>query len=457
MSGRLIDSMGPIPHDRRPLSQWEQTPYTHQLPPVEAMVAGEPHGPRAAYDYPSQYRPSPPSHPHAPYEPLTAAASGYPQMELPSPPAQEHDPYHYDLYKGYPPPRQAGPVPVPVPVSPPDQLHQELPPIPSTYERYPPPNKDRPLVRSRLAQQSERNGHTYYSTAIAPREKKLSQSGDPQHLGSGSGSGSGNGSGTSISTTSRGHHHNRSGTMSPAPANPPRQQIAVPGRSAGIPNLLGPAKTQMISQMNFTLSMRQQPRAARACGSGERDRRNIDPPPIVQLHVSAPGMTDEEARLYLRYEGYVMNCWIYDESGVKDMSAMPSEYRYQRRLTGSLVATPFHGRDELGNEGCFFPFSDLSVRTLGRYRIKFNLIMLDAKRAGTSTHFPILAETFSGMFDVYTAKEFPGINESSRLVRCLREQGCIISIKKGNDKKKKSKAVGYAEEVEDEIEDDPYD
>ena len=33
----------------------------------------------------------------------------------------------------------------------------------------------------------------------------------------------------------------------------------------------------------YLLTMRQQPIAARACGFGERDRRVIDPPPIVQL------------------------------------------------------------------------------------------------------------------------------------------------------------------------------
>ena len=134
-----------------------------------------------------------------------------------------------------------------------------------------------------------------------------------------------------------------------------------------------------------------------------------------------------------------MNCWIYDETGTHDASHMPSEYRYQRRLTGSLVGTPFYGRDEHGRGGCFFPFSDLSVRTLGRYRLKFNLIMLNLPKPGQHKHFPILTEIFSNVFDVYTAKEFPGINESSKLVRTLREQGCIIAIKKGNDKKKKGR------------------
>ena len=225
-------------------------------------------------------------------------------------------------------------------------------------------------------------------------------------------------------------------------------------RASGIPNLVGDDKAQAVQSMKFRLAMRQQPKAARACGSGERDRRNIDPPPIVQLHIEAPGLAKHEIDRYLRYEGYVVNCGIYDETGAHDASHMPSEYRYQRRLTGSLVGTPFYGKDEGGQEGCFFPFSDLSVRTLGKYRLKFNLIMLDTTRPGQHIHFPILAEVFSDVFDVYTAKEFPGINESSKLVRRLREQGCIISIKKGNDKKKRIKDFEEPSDDEDNLNDD---
>lgn len=225
-------------------------------------------------------------------------------------------------------------------------------------------------------------------------------------------------------------------------------------RTSDIPNLLGEDKAPAVQNMKFHLVMRQQPKAARACGSGERDRRNIDPPPIVQLRIDAPGLARDEIDRYLRYEGYVVNCWIYDETGTYDASHMPSEYRYQRRLTGSLVGTPFYGRDENGQEGCFFPFSDLSVRTLGKYRLKFNLIMLDTTRPGQHRHFPILTEVFSDVFDVYTAKEFPGINESSRLVRTLREQGCIISIKKGNDKKRRPKDAEELSDDEDDVNDD---
>ncbi|KAF4503820.1 hypothetical protein G6O67_008869 [Ophiocordyceps sinensis] len=61
--------------------------------------------------------------------------------------------------------------------------------------------------------------------------------------------------------------------------------------------------------------LRQQPKAARACGFGDRDRRVIDPPPIVQLIVESSSMTEDEVHSYLRYESYVMNCAIWRRVG----------------------------------------------------------------------------------------------------------------------------------------------
>lgn len=208
---------------------------------------------------------------------------------------------------------------------------------------------------------------------------------------------------------------------------------------ANIPNLLAPGRGGALQYITFKLGMRQHPQAARACGFGDRDRRVIDPPPIVQLFIDSPSLTKDEARLYLRYESYVMNCSICDESGTRDASFMPEEYQHQRRLMGSLVGTPFVGKDDQGEEGCFFCFSDLSCRTPGAFRLKFTLIMIDPSRAGQIRHFPLLAELVSDVFHVYSAKEFPGMLPSSSLAKRLREQGCIISIKKGNDKGKNSR------------------
>ncbi|KAG8416710.1 hypothetical protein J3458_007274 [Metarhizium acridum] len=220
--------------------------------------------------------------------------------------------------------------------------------------------------------------------------------------------------------------------------------------SSNIPNLLSPDRVDVVNSIMFRLSMRQQPQAARACGFGDRDRRVIDPPPIVQLYVDGPSLSEDEAKSYLRYESYVMNCSICDESGTQDASFMPEEYQHQRRLMGSLVGTPFVGMDDHGEEGCFFCFSDLSCRTPGAFRLKFTLIMIDPARAGVIRHFPILTEIVSDIFHVYSAKEFPGMLPSSSLAKRLKEQGCMISIKKGNDRTKNARGQDGLSDDDDE-------
>ncbi|RTE68553.1 Sexual development regulator velC, partial [Fusarium euwallaceae] len=181
----------------------------------------------------------------------------------------------------------------------------------------------------------------------------------------------------------------------------------------------------------YLLSIRQQPVAARSCGSGERDRRTIDPPPILQLRIEGPGLAEEESSKLLRYSDYVMSCSICDQSGTQDLSFMPEEYRQRRRLMGSVVSTSFVGQDEYGETGCFFCFPDLSCRTPGPFRLKFSLVEVDLAQARQTKHFPILAEVMSDIFAVHLAKDFPGMQASTPLVKHLKEQGCVIPIKKG--------------------------
>ncbi|KPM43469.1 hypothetical protein AK830_g3061 [Neonectria ditissima] len=220
-------------------------------------------------------------------------------------------------------------------------------------------------------------------------------------------------------------------------------------RHMSIPNLLSDGEDRKYSttsrrpsglDADYKLDIRQQPVAARSCGFGERDRRVIDPPPIVQLVIESSVLSREEISTRLRYPHYIMTCSIYDESGTRDAAFMPEEYRQQRRLMGSLVGAPFVGKDEFGQEGCFFCFPDLSCRTPGAFRLKFSLVMIDPPRASNVLHFPVLIEASSNVFTVYSAKDFPGMQASTKLTKRLKEQGCIISIKKGNDRSKNSRA-----------------
>lgn len=187
-------------------------------------------------------------------------------------------------------------------------------------------------------------------------------------------------------------------------------------------------------QLNYELRMRQQPIAARACGFGERDRRVIDPPPIIQLLVTDPktGVADTEE---LRYSLNVVHCTLWNADGTNEETALVQpDRRTTRRLMGQLVASPSVAKDEHDVEGCFFCFPDLSCRTHGKYRLRFVLMRIDPMNLHVGGFSPILAEVFSESFTVYTAKDFPGMRPSSALTRALKLQGCNIQVKKGNEK-----------------------
>ncbi|KAI0976197.1 hypothetical protein F4678DRAFT_217265 [Xylaria arbuscula] len=201
----------------------------------------------------------------------------------------------------------------------------------------------------------------------------------------------------------------------------------------------------------YRISIRQQPVAARSCGYGERDRRVIDPPPIIQMSIEDPTASEEEIKNRLTHSYSIMHCTIWNEAGDQDLSSMPEDYRTQRRLMGTVVSSPFAGNDENDEYGCFFCFPDLSCRTPGSFRLQFSFMVLDPfSSPGHRT--PVAAIVMSDVFTVYNAKDFPGMKASTALTKRLKEQGCLISIKKGNDR---TRAREGSESEEDCDEDAP--
>lgn len=56
---------------------------------------------------------------------------------------------------------------------------------------------------------------------------------------------------------------------------------------------------------------------------------------------------------------------------------------------------------------------------------------------------PVLAQVFSEPFQVYSAKKFPGVCESTPLSKCFAQQGVKIPIRKeGQDEKSKGEGKG---------------
>ena len=196
---------------------------------------------------------------------------------------------------------------------------------------------------------------------------------------------------------------------------------------------------QRVSQpppFNYNLSIRQQPVAARACGFGERDRRVIDPPPILELKITdrATGAPEQDYSAML-----ALHCTLLSQDGHDDETEVASGsdgLASTRRLMGTLVASPYQAKDENEVAGTFFVFPDLSCRSPGKYRLRFKLLRVDPAMMMPGSVHRSVASIVTEIFAVYTAKDFPGMRASSALLKALRRQGLNVGVKKGSDARK---------------------
>ena len=200
---------------------------------------------------------------------------------------------------------------------------------------------------------------------------------------------------------------------------------------------------------SYVLRIVQHPLRARMCGFGDKDRRPIDPPPVVKLlaykHSGELIHFNE-----MEVSRFVVHATLYSQDSKSDRntvinpSSIPtpiSMYSHAsavmslndpvkaRNLVGVTSSSGYLLRDEHNEHGVFFIFHELSVRTEGRFRLKF--MFLELPQIGMeNTHTHVLADVFSDVFEVYSAKNFPGMTESTKLSKALARQGIKISIRK---------------------------
>ncbi|KAI9717537.1 MAG: hypothetical protein M1812_004678 [Candelaria pacifica] len=114
-------------------------------------------------------------------------------------------------------------------------------------------------------------------------------------------------------------------------------------------------------------------------------------------------------------------------------TALPSGM-FTRNLIGSLSASAFKLTDPDNKIGVWFILQDLSVRTEGTFRLKMNFVNVGDGPALNTKTAPILASVFSDAFQVFSAKKFPGVIESTKLSKCFATQGIKIPIRKDGPK-----------------------
>lgn len=110
---------------------------------------------------------------------------------------------------------------------------------------------------------------------------------------------------------------------------------------------------------------------------------------------------------------------------------------FTRNLIGSLTVNAFRLTDTEGKVGFWFVLQDLSVRTEGNFRLKMNFVDVGSGQGNNTLNTgraPVLATCFSEQFQVYSAKKFPGVIESTPLSKVFASQGIKIPIRKDGPK-----------------------
>jgi hypothetical protein len=115
-------------------------------------------------------------------------------------------------------------------------------------------------------------------------------------------------------------------------------------------------------------------------------------------------------------------------------------------------------RDEQGQIGIFFVFQDLSVRIEGTFRLRMRLMNVGAptppnggtKQVHTAVS-PVLAQTFTDEFRVYSAKKFPGVPEMTPFSLALGSQGQKLPLRQrtGSNRINRRRRHGSGESDDD--------
>ncbi|KAJ3801722.1 velvet factor-domain-containing protein [Lentinula aff. detonsa] len=211
----------------------------------------------------------------------------------------------------------------------------------------------------------------------------------------------------------------------------------------------------------------------------EVDRRSLDPPPVVALRLyqlvqtgpynfqeieiinyedieitgllcTAELIPVNEKRSEHHYDLHTDGSYEYnsDHHMSTNSDYLPSLAQHDpvpesevARLTtkvliGSKVVQP-HIINHNGRQKMLFVFSDLAVRNLGVFRLRYKFF--DLFSAAPGRHTKIQAECIGGNFRIFSTKHFPGLQVSTDLTKILSAHGISLNIRNSERRSKKRK------------------
>ncbi|RKP39503.1 velvet factor, partial [Dimargaris cristalligena] len=190
-----------------------------------------------------------------------------------------------------------------------------------------------------------------------------------------------------------------------------------------------------VDPSQYQLVPRQQPKQAKVFSPKDKDRRTIEPPPIIQLKAITPAVADNYSDSALMGGNYLQNPYLIMYAAVipahndgpigsKPTATSASGSASSPLALGTLVSSLHRLKDLDNSDAGFFVFPDIAVRQTGEFRIRYSLYELFDNRV----HF--LTSYISDVFVVYANKHYPGHCESTFLSRSFSDQGVRIRIRK---------------------------
>lgn len=143
----------------------------------------------------------------------------------------------------------------------------------------------------------------------------------------------------------------------------------------------------------------------------------------------------------------------HDQSREEDTIVIDEDAILTSAVFGSSFVHAVQVLDLSGEHVVLFVFADLSVRLEGHFVYRYRCFDLLSRVAG-SEDVPIAAELFSGVFEIYSTKEFPGLQASTPLTKHLGQWGVRVNLRE-TSRRRKGKGQGDGDgDGEDDDEDE---
>lgn len=166
----------------------------------------------------------------------------------------------------------------------------------------------------------------------------------------------------------------------------------------------------------YRLTVKQQPERAKAANAKDKDRKPIDPPPILQLDVDP---SQDPMQMYITSPYLFVQTFLI---GATDSDPEPD----LNSLTGNTCTSGHVVKDDRGVHNMMFCLNDISVKKEGTYRLKFCLFKLNTSTGDVESLTSICSQPFT----TYSGRHFPGMSESTSMTRLLVDAGVRLRLRK---------------------------